>query len=965
MTTTGDSGLVDRSALLQIFSRAQRENVAELDLSNSGILELPEEIGRLNSLQTLDLSGNRLTSLPESVSQLTDLRSLDLSANRMRSLPQSLGDLTKVKELNLSGNRLEVLPRSACDLTGLERLHLVDNRLLDLPDEIGQLKNLEEIDVSDNPLESLPETIGQLVRLKSLIARGAALTALPWAMARLDKLALLNLDDNSLLPALESAYEGGVASVKAYLQSLEEAELREELYETKLIVIGEGDVGKTTLLNAMSGREPRQGEPPTRGVEVDIQSLTVPHPVKVDVQIQLNAWDFGGQEVYRVTHQFFFSQRSIYLLVWEPRRGVLQCQVEDWLKMIRLRVGDSARVIIVSTHCKTGQRIAQIDKPVIESDYEPMIVGFHKVDSLVNDDDTGEKVGIAELKELISKAASDLPQMGMGVNRNWKTAWGEVLTLEETHIAYEKFGVICREHGLDEIDTATLAGLMNDLGYIVYFGNDDRLKHELILKPEWLTKAIGLVLDDRVTREMDGILPDARLTEVWQHHGLEEEPRYDPELYPFFLRLMERYDVSYRLEGGDASLVAQHVPQVRPKLPWLPDDEPKQGLRRIEMVCVMVEEPPGLVPRMIVRTQEYAHERSDGQGKARRLYWQKGMFLQYGTHGQAMLELRHGKFHVHTEARWPAYFAKVLNRTLHKLITDNWLGMDGRYFFAVPCKKEVRGQRCSGWFDIDALHQFLREGDEVIRCQSCREQLDIVNLLYGFEVDSREQLERIETKIDSGFDDVMKELDGFDSRIAGYFMAFMQAIATESKDGPRLFTIEPVDGTWDWTNKRYRVHLWCEAEGCQHPVLETGEGVYEIKVTRPWLKTVAPYANLIAGVLKTLLPVAGPAANLLFDKQIIDQLKVKDHLDVMKEATAKLLKADLLVTDQPRLRQGLVAGTERSGVLALHSLLRDKDPNHERLGLRRMPTYTGDYLWLCETHYREAQPKIPDRIKSE
>jgi len=50
-------------------------------------------------------------------------------------------------------------------------------------------------------------------------------------------------------------------------------------------------------------------------------------------------------------------------------------------------------------------------------------------------------------------------------------------------------------------------------------------------------------------------------------------------------------------------------------------------------------------------------------------------------------------------------------------------------------------------------------------------------------------------------------------------------------------------------------------------------------------------------------------------------------------------------------------------VLALHALLREKDPNQERLGLRRVPTYTGDYLWLCQTHYEQSQPKIPDKIE--
>jgi GTPase SAR1 family protein len=69
--------------------------------------------------------------------------------------------------------------------------------------------------------------------------------------------------------------------------------------------VGEGAVGKTTLLKALTGGKPREKEPTTHGVSIDFHSLQVPHPDKEHVHIQLNAWDFGGQEVYRVTHQFF------------------------------------------------------------------------------------------------------------------------------------------------------------------------------------------------------------------------------------------------------------------------------------------------------------------------------------------------------------------------------------------------------------------------------------------------------------------------------------------------------------------------------------------------------------------------------------------------------------------------------------------------------------------------------------
>jgi internalin A len=667
-----------------------------------------------------------------------------------------------------------------------------------------------------------------------------------------------------------------------------------------------------------------------------------------------NAWDFGGQEVYRVTHQFFFSRRSIYLLVWEPRRGVQQCQVEDWLKMIRLRVGSNARVIIISTYCRSGEHIARIDKEVLMRDYGSMIAGFHEVDSLVDDPDTGQKVGIAELKQMIADAAKGLEQMGMPFNRDWREARDELLAMKEPCITYTQFADVCARHGLDDISTKTLATLMHDLGYIVYYGDDERLKGDVVLQPEWLTKAIGFVLEDPETHKMDGILPDHRLKEVWWDHPFITDPqRYEPALYPFFLRLMEKYDVSYRLETGDASLVAQHVAQVRPALPWLPEEGPASGNRRVAMVCVMNDAPPGLVPWMIVRTHDYAYQQRYADGSVHRLHWQKGMFLRNKRHGEAMLELREREFHIYAEAVWPEFFMNILRKTLQKLITDNWPGMEGRYSFTVPCQTQLNGRMCEGRFDIDALRQFLEEGDKTIRCQSCRKPQNIVDLLYGFEeIDLSKQLA-----------DIQARLAGLDSRIANYFWAVMQAIASESKEGPCLFTITPIDADWKKKlfAKRYRLQLWCEAEGCQHPVLEKGKGVYEFDATREWVKRVTPYANFIAGVLKTVLPMAAPAVNVVFGEKTTEKWGVEAELDLMKEATDKLLPEIKLAEPSP-LREGVLTEVERSGVLALHALLRELDPAQEKLGLKRVPTYTGDYRWLCQKHYEQAQPKIPDKI---
>ena len=135
-------------------------------------------------------------------------------------------------------------------------VYLTGKGISQLPDEIGELANLRQLYLSTNKLTSLPESIGNLTNLHQLWLDGNQLTTLPSSLSRLKRMGELKLAGNPLNPAVQSAYNAGLKELRAYLRSLEEAE---PLYEAKLVLVGEGGVGKTTLLKALTGREPREG----------------------------------------------------------------------------------------------------------------------------------------------------------------------------------------------------------------------------------------------------------------------------------------------------------------------------------------------------------------------------------------------------------------------------------------------------------------------------------------------------------------------------------------------------------------------------------------------------------------------------------------------------------------------------------------------------------------------------------
>ena len=551
--------------------------------------------------------------------------------------------------------------------------------------------NLLGLGLDDNELTMLLPEIGELTALTELNLRDNQLTTLPPEIGKLTALTDLDLDSHQLDEPTWEAYVSGLDALRTYLLSLADAEAVEKLYETKLLLVGEGAVGKSTLVASLNGLPFVEKRSSTHGVH--ISDFALPRD-KGDEQITFNVWDFGGQIVYRVTNQFFYSHRSLFLLLWDPRQDLERCDVEGWIKRIHLRVGDDARIIIVATFCRAHNRATQIDKNTLQERYGDIIAGFHEVDSgfledgetKAGDGETREKYGLQGLRDLIAGVAEQLPQMGSPFNRDWAKAQQETLALRDepenlAYVPYELFLEICGRNGMEGNAPAVLAGLMHDLGHVLYYGRHEGLKHLMILQPEWVTKAIGYILEDPETNGLHGELVHSRLRKLWNDSEDAEKERYDSTLHPFFLRLMELFDVSYRLDEGDSSLVAQLVPDVRPDdkaLPWLANTDVPTGRGQIQLNCQMEERPTGLIPWMIVRTHRYA--------TPERLHWKNGMFLRYDGHGEALLEQHGREFRMTARAVCPTYFMAVVQSTLEQLIAERWPGLAP----SLPCPAEAQ-----------------------------------------------------------------------------------------------------------------------------------------------------------------------------------------------------------------------------------------------------------------------------------
>ena len=485
------------------IKEACRTRATELDLScyffshgSVRLTELPESLGQLTQLQTLNLSHNQLTALPESVGQLTQLQRLDLGGNQLTALPESLGRLTQLRSLNLTANQLTALRESLGQLTQLQRLDLSRNQLTALPESLGQLTQLQTLDLSNNQLKAVPESLGLLETLQILSLSRNKLRVLPESIGNLSDISELNLNENQLTELPESIghlstlrdlrfYRNNLSDLPLSLGNLRELkelwlngnaglslpiEVRQQsparkleyyfatraglgsaLRELKLLVVGRGGVGKTSLIKRLNGEALDRGESETHGINIS--------PLKLkcsDGPVTARVWDFGGQHVLHAMHEFFLTARSLYLLVLGEREDMAERDAAYWLQLIR-SYAPSAPVIVALN--KNEGRAREMDRESLGRQYGP-ILAWVPTECSDGFDGTIESLRIA-----LTDAADKMPEVRDLFPKKWWDVKEWLENMNEPYLDFATYQQKCFELGEhDEKDQERLAAWLNDLG---------------------------------------------------------------------------------------------------------------------------------------------------------------------------------------------------------------------------------------------------------------------------------------------------------------------------------------------------------------------------------------------------------------------------------------------------------------------------------------------------------------------
>lgn len=674
------------------------------------------------------------------------LRFLDLRGLGLSTIPKEIGELYFLSDIDLSYNSLWTLPDEIYALDNVQYLNLSSNNLSELNFQIGKFYIYQEIDISNNLFNFIPKSILGI------------------------NVGTIIYDNNPFLDNLpdELIEREDLAYIDYYLDALSEYDNVKRLFETKLLIVGKGDVGKTTLMKTLLDSNFKVSigeEASTHGITINSKYETIILPAKKpfyrksidfenliikedfavgsDVQyypvfeiyppdiydkeliewriadepfksigrtfffekdIKLNIWDFGGQEILYSTHQFFLTKRSIYLFVWEPRSDTEEENFDYWLNVIK-RLSFSSPVIVVMN--KSDILTKSIDEDSYSQKFDN-IKGFHSISCL-------NKEGVTSLIKKIKETIAKIPHLGDKLPKSWDEIRLKLKELNQDYIDFQKFTEICNLKDPENIHF--ISEYLTDLGDIIHFKEDFQLRDMVILNPHWVTKAVYELIHSKEIQKNQG-----------QFFADDLPKLLDKKTYPMsthleLVSLMEKFDICFKIIGSKNKYIIPTLLNVSHQdIDMFSVFKNSDSLKYEVQYSFLLH---GLIERLICRLNNIIEKTN---------FWKYGaVFNTENNRALIVLNKNEKKINLYVVGDMRPQLFSVIIHALDGIHKDLKLGEnDFDHMVACNCI-ECSTQANPYFFRKKTLLKFIEKNKRQILCHQSTEEVIIEELLIGYK----------------------------------------------------------------------------------------------------------------------------------------------------------------------------------------------------------------------------------------
>jgi small GTP-binding protein len=544
------------------------ENIPHLKSLNLG-WNMTSDINFLNNLpglQFLNLGTSRVQDF-NLIGTLTELRHLDLRANSI-SDASFLKNLTKLEFLNLSKNNIKDVS-FLNQLSSLKKLILVDNQIEELPLYIFQL-NMEIIS-------------GEFFPQDGMVLENNPMKSPP--------IEIINQGRKSVLDWFEAR--------------------KKKLDEIKIILIGDPKAGKTSLLRMLKDGKFDESEVQTDGINIEhvqFGSCKTFEAQKSLHNLTAHFWDFGGQEIMNATHQFFLTNRSVYVLVLDARKDVnVTLQIRQWVKRIKTTGGNSP-IIVVANQSDINAAFGFTNEHELKQEF-PQLKYFIKTSCKIEEN-------IDLLKKRLEELIPEAELFNTEIDERWIHIKDQLQKETKTnHFLDEtRFIEICKKYELTGKDSRKNAiNFLNDLGLVLHF-EDLNLAEYYVLDPYWITYGVYQILTSSYAGKAKGKVSMDKL-EFIVNDEEDKKETYRPVNYKkitysnnerrFLVDILNQFKLSFYLPGDKYFIIPDLLDTSEPiKL----TDQIRNNKESIRFVYEYVYLPNSVLPNIMVETHQILKE---------------------------------------------------------------------------------------------------------------------------------------------------------------------------------------------------------------------------------------------------------------------------------------------------------------------------------------------------------------------
>ena len=488
------------SSLTQLPSLAQLAKLTRLNISGcSSLTQLPS-LDNLTQLPELNLSGcSSLTLLP-SLDHLTKLTKLDLSdCNSLTQLP-SLDNQRQLTELNLSGcSGIRMLPDGIRNMHALSILNLNNTVLMDLPDWLP--------DIAWGFARKTYNKETGYINYQYTYSRSESST-MRYVQTEKEVGAVVYLDDAIVetIPDM-SIFNQPYKMVAEWFMNRQRGSMR-TLNEIKVVFLGDGEAGKShTIARLMNdGGEPDyavfDGQS-TPGIVIRNREYDLG-----DRKITVHYWDFGGQEIMHSMHRIFLTGRTMYVILLNARDDTQSDRAKYWLHNVK-SFAPNAPVLLVLNKIDQNPN-ASVDEKDLRGRYDKLT----QVVRLSAKDFSREEFNTCFTNVLLE----EIRKTGF-LDAQWPNSWTRVKErlekMQSHYIMGDAYEDICLECQVNE-NQENLLHWFNDLGvsFCCRDNGDYALKDYVILRPDWITNALYIILFNSLAGARNGLIPHSSIFDI-------------------------------------------------------------------------------------------------------------------------------------------------------------------------------------------------------------------------------------------------------------------------------------------------------------------------------------------------------------------------------------------------------------------------------------------------------------------